>query len=204
MTGRPSGPRRGRPAAASRADVLGAATTQYLNGRRIDVQALAGEVGVGRTTVYRWFGSREALIGEVLVGLLEPLVAEARAAASGTGPEALLDTCEWLNRRVAEATAWQAFLDRERETALRIVTSDPTQRRIVDLVRGLIEHEARAGAYDPPMDPESLAYALVRLAEAFAFSDDAAARRGDVARLREVEAALLGAPSAWRSSRDTG
>ena len=44
---------------------MAAALHRYLRGRRIDVQAIAVELGLGRATIYRWFGSREELIGEV-------------------------------------------------------------------------------------------------------------------------------------------
>src|SRR3954453_20772420 len=96
---------RGRPAAATREELLRAATARYLRGRRIDVQALAAELGLGRTTVYRWFGSREALIGEVLWRTAEPLLTSARAGAEGSGGAALLDTFDRLNRALAEAPA---------------------------------------------------------------------------------------------------
>ena len=43
--------------------------------------------------------------------------------------------------------------------------------------------------------PSTLAYAIVKLAEAFLFNDAVAGIRGDVDRLREVEAALLGVPA---------
>ena len=42
---------------------------------------------------------------------------------------------------------------------------------------------------------EGQAYAIVRLAEAFLFNDATAGLRGDVDRLREIEAALLGLPA---------
>jgi hypothetical protein len=44
---------RGRPAAASREDVLGAATERYLRGERIDVLAIAAELGLaaGRRSI---------------------------------------------------------------------------------------------------------------------------------------------------------
>ena len=74
---------RGRPPAASRADVLTAAMYRFLRGRRIDVREIAAELGLGRTTIYRWFGSREGLIGEVLADAGEPLLNEARAEAEG-------------------------------------------------------------------------------------------------------------------------
>jgi len=50
----------------------------------------------------------------------------------------------------------------------------------------------RAGAYEPAVEPATLAYAIVRLAEAFLYNDTGTGIRGDVDRLREVEAALLG------------
>jgi AcrR family transcriptional regulator len=76
---------RGRPPGASREDVLALAMRRYLHGRRVDVQAIAGELGLGRTTIYRWFGSRDELIGEVLVCAAEPLLEHARAGARGAG-----------------------------------------------------------------------------------------------------------------------
>ena len=68
----------------------------------------------------------------------------------------------------------------------------PVQPRIVAAIEELIQTEARDGHYEPPVEPSTLAYAIVRLAEAFLFNDAAAGMRGDVGRLREVEAALLG------------
>jgi hypothetical protein len=59
----------------------------------------------------------------------------------------------------------------------------------------MIEAEAAAGAYDPPTDAATLAYAIVRLAEAFIYNDALAGIRGDVEDLRRVEAALLGLDS---------
>ena len=117
-----SAPRRGRPAAASRADVLERALDRYLHGHRIDVQALAAELGLGRTTIYRWFGSRERLVGEVLVLAAEPILDHACARATGLGAKGLLDTFDRINRELAAAPALRAFLAYERD-ALRIITS---------------------------------------------------------------------------------
>jgi AcrR family transcriptional regulator len=196
-------PRRGRPPAASREDVLNAAMGRYLRGRRVDVQAIATELGLGRTTIYRWFGSRERLIGEVLAAAAEPLIEDARAQAGGEGGPALLDTFDRLNRSLVEARALRQFVERERAAAVRIITSGTgvTQRHMVDRITALIEAEVRAGTYDAPVEPATLAYAIVRLAEAFLFNDAAAGMLGDVERLREVEAALLGVPSGASPSR---
>lgn len=186
-------PRRGRRPAASRSDVLAAALDRYLHGRRIDVRAIAAELGLGRATIYRWFGSREILVGETVALAAEPLFAEARAGADGSGGAALLDTFDRINRGLADAPALRSFLELERD-ALRILTSSGgiVQPRAVATIRRFVEDEVRAGTYDPPVDPSTLAYAIVRLAEAFLFNDATAAMRGDVDRLREIEAALLG------------
>ena len=49
-----------------------------------------------------------------------------------------------------------------------------------------------AGAYEPPIPPEPLAYSIVRMAQCFLYNDLAFGRPADVDRLCEVEAALLG------------
>lgn len=167
---------------------------RYLRGQRVDVQEIAAELGLGRTTVYRWFGSREGLLGEVLVVAATPLLDQARASARGRGGVKLLDVFDRFNRSLDEAPALRQFVERERAVALRIITSGAggVQARIVAMVTDVIETEVRAGRYEPPVEPATLGYAIVRLAEAFLFNDAAAGMRGDVDRLREVEAALLG------------
>ena len=195
MSGPPTtSSRRGRPAAASREDVLAAAMHRYLRGERIDVQAIATELGLGRTTIYRWFGSREGLIGEVLATAADPLIDGARSGAGGRGGAALLDTFDRLNRSLADAPALRQFVEQERDAALRIITGGAgvVQQHMVGRVSALIQDEVRAGTYEPPVETATLAYAIVRLAEAFLFNDAAAGMRGDVDRLRDVEAAILG------------
>ena len=48
------------------------------------------------------------------------------------------------------------------------------------------------GDFDPPMPAAVLAYAMVRLGEAFLYNDALAGIRDDTQRLRQVQAALLG------------
>jgi AcrR family transcriptional regulator len=167
---------------------------RYLRGRRVDVQAIAPELGLGRTTVYRWFGSRDELIGEVLVRTAEPLLKDARAAARGSGGPALLETLDRFNRSLASAPALRRFVEHERDAALRVITSSAgnVQPRVAAMVTELIEREVSAGTYEPPVEPATLGYAITRLGEAFLFNDAVAGMRGDVDRLKDVEAAILG------------
>jgi AcrR family transcriptional regulator len=195
-------PRRGRPPAATREQVLENATRRYLRGQRVDVQSIAADLGLGRTTIYRWFGSREGLIGDVLVGVTKPLLAEARRGAHGRGAEKLLNTFDRFNRSLVDAPALQRFVEQERDAAVRIITSGAgnVQPRNVAMITEVIEDEVDAGRYAPPVEPETLGYAIVRLAEAFLFNETADAMRDSVDRLRDVEAALLGIRPKRRTS----
>ena len=123
----------------------------------------------------------------------EPLLAW-RPSARGAGGEALLDTFDRFNRALVEAPALLRFVEHEREAAVRVLVSGTgaVQPRVVAAITELIDAEVSAGRYEPPIDPATLSYALVRLAEAFLLSDAAAGMRGDVDRLNEVQAALLG------------
>src|SRR3954453_17014870 len=192
--------RPGRPAAASPEDVLALALHHYLRGRRIDLRAIAGELGIGRTTIHRWFGTREQLVGTVVALAAEDVLAGIEAAAKGRGAERLLEIFDRFNRELADAPALRSFLEQERETALRIITSSEgtVTPRMVDRIAEIIASEVEAGAYEAPVEVETLALAIVRLAEAFLFNDARAGIRGEVDRLRAIEAALLRAPTSAR------
>lgn len=78
---------RSTPAAAFRA-----ARRTYLQCRRLDMQALAAELDVSRATLYRWTGSREQLLADVLWSLSDDIFERAKADhPEHTGPERLRD-----------------------------------------------------------------------------------------------------------------
>jgi AcrR family transcriptional regulator len=174
--------------------VLEVAREHFVAGRKLDVRAIATEVGVARATVYRWFGSRDDLIGEMLARDAEAYFGRVRARVGGRGSVALLETFDRINRGLARSVPLRRFLEQERESALRTLTSSGgiVEPRAVAVIAELIEAEVELGAYDPPVDPPTLAYAIVGLANSFLYNDAVAGIRGDVDRLRDVEAALLG------------
>lgn len=192
---RPSvaGGRPGRPAAASREDALALARARFLAGERIDVQAIARELGLARATMHRWFRTRELLMGEVMAELGEERLTVLRERVGGRGAQALLDSFDAFNRELAAADGLRALLTSEHELALRVLTSSSSvvQPRMVAAVQGMIEAEQRAG-FQTKLAPDLLAYAIVRLAEAFLYNDAVAGVTGDTDRLRQIEAALLG------------
>ncbi|HWH95023.1 MAG TPA: QsdR family transcriptional regulator [Baekduia sp.] len=183
-----------RTAAATREDVVHAAARRFHRGERIDVRAVVADTGVARATAHRWFGTREGLIGEAIVLASEPMFAAARERAEGHGAAGLLDAFDDIVRRLAADDGLRRFLETEREAALRILTSSAgvVQPAWVARTEALLEAEAAAGRFLPAADLPTLAYAVVRLVEAFLYNDAAAGLRGDADRLHTVLAALFG------------
>src|SRR5271166_875709 len=72
-------------------DGLDIAKATFLSGDRVDMGTLATQLATSRSTLYRWFGSREQLLEEVLVDLAREFSAAARAEAVGEGDERVVD-----------------------------------------------------------------------------------------------------------------
>ncbi|SLJ82795.1 Uncharacterised protein [Mycobacteroides abscessus subsp. abscessus] len=79
-------------------------------------------------------------------------------------------------------------------SGLRILTASdgPVQPRAVAAVAELISRVETEDGYQPPLERDLLAYTLVRIGEAFLYTDTAAGIRNDVDRLREVYSVLVG------------
>jgi AcrR family transcriptional regulator len=178
--------------------VLAAARAQFVAGERVDLTIVARDLGLGRATIYRWFGSRERLVAEVIANESEVLILGHRRAVRRRGVPGLLEVFDRINRSLAQSRPLRRFVEQEGAAALRLLTSSTgaVQCRGVALVTDMIQSEVAAGRFQPPADPETLAYAVVRLCEAFLYNDAAFGIRGDHERLRDVQAALLGVPHA--------
>ncbi|MFE7747008.1 QsdR family transcriptional regulator [Nocardia sp. NPDC057455] len=188
----------GRPASATREQVIEHARRSFLSGERVDIQAIAGQLGLSRASVYRWFGSRDGVLGAVLAGEFEALLTRADARRRSTGARRILDVLYRVNRWMTDNEPFRRYFENEPLSGLRILTAGdgPVQPLVVGTVRELIVRAADEDGYEPPLEPALLAYALVRLGEAFLYNDNVAGIGGDVDRLHEVQAALLGIPEA--------
>ncbi|WP_328399826.1 QsdR family transcriptional regulator [Nocardia sp. NBC_00403] len=183
----------GRPAAATQQQVLAAASAQFLASERVDVQAIAAELGLSRATIYRWFGSRDGLLGAVMVSEFNRLVEAARSRSVGTGARRVLWMLDRVARWLARNEPYRYFIATEQATAGRIITTSdgPVQPKVVATVADLID-AAVAEGYENRVDTPTFAYALVRLIEAFLYQDAVTGIRGDVDRLRDVLMVILG------------
>jgi AcrR family transcriptional regulator len=180
-------------ATSSRDRALEAARRTFLRGARVEMQALADELGVSRVTLHRWVGNRDLLLGEVMWSLAEPALAAARAATRATGAAGIAEVAGRYLQGAHEAPWLRAFLEREGEIALRILTTDRSvmQRRTVEATRALLEPEVAAGRITPTMDLDDLAYTIVRIGESFLYTDVIAGGRPAPDKARRAILALL-------------
>jgi AcrR family transcriptional regulator len=146
----------------------------YLEGRRVDMIALATELGVSRSTLYRWTGPRERLLADILWSLSNQVFEQAKADhPDHTGPQRLLAIFRQHVGALVEAQPLHTFLREETHAALRILTSrhGGVQGRTVTSLAELYREEHEAGSFKPRADVAKLAYAVVRVTEGFIYND---------------------------------
>jgi AcrR family transcriptional regulator len=180
----------GRPGPA---EAFRLARRWFLEGRRLDMQALAAELGTSRASLYRWTGPREQLLGDVVWSLAVPTFDAAKRDARGTGVERILDVFDRFVGAIVAAPAMRQFLEADAEVALRVLTSrgGGVQGRMVEAQAELLVEERDQGNIRLRLEPEVLAYAIVRLTEGFIYNDALIAVEPDLDTARAVIGLLL-------------
>ncbi len=188
-----------RPSATSRSrhDLIAATAARWLyDGRRLDMQTLADELRVSRATLFRHAGSREELLGSALWVLTERMLAAAAVRWEAERPDGQLrtpGTGRHINAMVSQSPGLRRLLDDEPTLALRVLT-DPrgaVQPGIVAFVETLLRQDMAEFGLVPLIEPDALAYALVRMGESFLYADVLANRKPDVGTANRLQRALI-------------
>jgi len=164
-------------------DIFDAALGTFRRRRRLDMRALAGELGISRATLYRRVGGRDHLLGEVIWYLTRRSLARAYEGTDQlTGDQRIVTVVERFMRDVHSQPALARLLDAEPEAALRILTSKhgPIQRGIIEVLERLMDIEESRGNLRLGIEHSTLAYAIVRLGESFLYADVIADNDPDV------------------------
>jgi AcrR family transcriptional regulator len=166
------------------------------DGRRLDMQGLADELGVSRVTLFRRVGSREALLSKALCVLTERTLEVAAARWEAERPEGELHTPgtgRHLNAIVSQSKGLCRLLADEPALAMRVLTDPrgPVQSGTVAFVEQLLRRDAAEFGLVMLVEPPVLAYALVRLGESFLYADVLAARKPDVETADRLQQELL-------------
>lgn len=183
----------GRHGSITRADVLHAGRRAFLAEERLDVVALASDLGIARATVYRWFGDKERFIGEVLLSLAIDTAEIALARRHGSGARLVANVMTESLGEVMNNPAMKAFLASDPHRALRILTGPGSvvHDGLTAWVTTLLENECPEAAGDG-VGLEDVSYALNRLSEAFCYAEITTGRRSELHRVYPLYLRTLG------------
>jgi AcrR family transcriptional regulator len=176
-------------------DAFRRARRAFLDGQRIDMGRLSHDLRVNRATLYRWVGSRERLLVEILWSLsqrtFEKLLADpAVTEPAGSRSASVLDA--WVHAVIANP-GMQAFVQNEGELALRLLTTRATdyQSRLLGFVRSLLAEDLDARRVQTTIPLEDLAYVVVRIIESYVYLSLITGELPDADRAGRVLRALL-------------
>jgi AcrR family transcriptional regulator len=169
------------------------ARQQFRDGVRLDMGALASDVGVARATLYRWTGDRDRLLADVCMADLDAVMTYLDGAVGGEGAARLEQLVAQFLETLAGNGALHRFLEQEGEHGMRIVTAADgrVRPRIVERLAEVIEREAAEHNYHPPAEPRVLADGIVALGERFLYHNGSPSLNPDPATARVVIRLLL-------------
>lgn len=175
-------------------DAFKLAQRLFMAGERMDMQAMATELGVNRATLYRWVGSKELLLGEVISSFARETLERARREVPGEGPAHVAAVVQRVLEQINVFEPMRVFLARDPEYALRVLTSKESTVQLgsIEAVRGMLEDEVARGALETPADLGDLAYVIVRIADSFLYSDVIIGSEPNVAKAGQMVRLLLG------------
>jgi AcrR family transcriptional regulator len=150
-------------------DVFELARSRFMAGERVEMGALAEELGLNRVTIYRWVGSREQLLVEVLWSLAEPTLRHERESVGETGAERIVRILTNFIVAVISNHGMVRFVEQEGELVMRLLTREDAgfEPRLVAWVHELLLEECEAGRLKLPGEAMDCAFGLVRVLESY-------------------------------------
>jgi len=181
------------PSRPTALDAFTLARRRFLAGERLDMTALATELGVNRVTLYRWVGSREKLLVEVIWGLGSRTLRDATRRSRKRGADRIVGIVSRFTAAVLANPGMSRFLADEGELAMRLLTRRDMdfQPRLIAAVEELLETEVQRGTLDLPADVHDVAYTMVRIVESYIYLDLITGEPPDAGRAEAILRLLL-------------
>jgi AcrR family transcriptional regulator len=175
-------------------DAFLTARRTFLAAERVDMSALAERLGVNRVTLYRWVGSREQLLVEVIWSLAERTLENLRTDVAERGGERVVQVVTRFVDQVLKNPGMSRFLAEEGELAMRLLTWTDMgfQPRLIADYQAMLAEEHALGALDlePDLHPD-VAYTIVRIVESYVYLDRITGEDPDARRAERVLRLLL-------------
>jgi hypothetical protein len=144
-------------------------------------------------TLYRWVGSRERLLVEVLWSLADRVLRWANEQVDASGGERVVQVVTRFLDRVIIDPGMQRFLVDEGELAMRLLTraDHEFQPRLTGAIRALLGEVSDRGELSVGVDLGELAFAIVRIVESYTYLDLILGEKPEAARAEPILRLLL-------------
>lgn len=158
------------------------------------MSALAAEVGIGRSTLYRLVGARDELLSHVLGEAANRTFAHARKhTTSPGGAERIVEVMDLFMRAVAEARPLQELSRREPMVVVRILlVPGPVEDISGRNVAAMLAEEEAAGRLQLTLPPDVLGLAIIRMCDAHLYAPLFGRTDPEIDTGLDLVAALLG------------
>lgn len=180
----------------AREDAIRLARGHYLAMERIDMQSLASELGIGRTTLYRWVGDRDTLISDMLSEMVIEVIRTAIDEARGAALERVIDGMRRFMETSSRFAPLRHLVQTEPELGLRVMLAPGSgvSRAITAELRAEIERARPAWAGEKA---EELADVLTQVGMAYEWGNIAVRSEPEIERaMRAMEQVLRSADAA--------
>ena len=165
--------------ALTRRAAINAANQAYLRGEAVDMSALAAQLGIGRSTLYRLVGNRDDLLEVVLAEATERTFRRAAAGATAQGGvDLVLDVIDRFMRAVIDADRLALLPGAVEQIAAKLIAE-------------MLQTEATAGRFEASLPATTLSQAIVRMCDAHLYAPLLGGTEPEIDTALDLVAALL-------------
>ena len=169
--------------------------SNFLGKDRIDMSAMARELDINRATLYRWVGSREQFLVEMIWFMTVESLERLESKTDAVGPDRIVDVTIEFAEEVIENPGMKHWLATEGESAMSLLTRHETgyQPRLIAWVEDSIDRQINDGNMTLPdgVEPYELAYVIERMMGGYIYLDLITGEKPDARRAEPMLQMLL-------------
>jgi AcrR family transcriptional regulator len=154
--------------------VLRTAQRVFLATGSLEMRALARELGIGRATLYRWTGSRDELLSDVLLALaLANLRGVERDVDTPAGALRVCEVHDLHLRRVSGNPSFRRFLRAEPDVASRLLldVNGKVHRGVTRALADFLRRQEEESTWRAPLGVDTFAHVVSRMSETYIYAD---------------------------------
>lgn len=159
------------------------------------MSAMARELDINRATLYRWVGSREQFLAELIWHMTIRSFNDLERKVESTGPDRIVELTIEFSEQVIANPGMRHWLATEGESAMSLLTRSESgyQPRLIAWIDDLIDRQVSAGQMKLPEGVGSydLAYVIERMMAGYIYLDLITGEQPDAKRAEPLLNMLL-------------